>query len=90
METIMITNQKTKEKKYFVEVNETKYEDYEERGYKRDRRLGISLQTESEIEEALSEIAPNIRGTLLIVIKNGQVIVDPHEDVLEKIERELC
>lgn len=43
----------------------------------------ISLDLENQIEQSLSNVAENVRGSVLILIKNGQVIVEPEDKIME-------
>ena len=41
----------------------------------------MTLDTQIRIKEALETIAESIRGEVVIVIKNGEVVVDPLAEV---------
>jgi len=41
----------------------------------------MTLDTQIRIKEALQTIAEEIRGELVIIIKNGEVVVDPLVEV---------
>lgn len=44
----------------------------------------ISLDLEDRIISALNDIAEGTRDTVVVVIKNGIVIVQPDEDYIER------
>lgn len=41
----------------------------------------MTLDTQIRIQEALQTIADEIRGEVVIIIKNGEVVVDPLAEV---------
>lgn len=41
----------------------------------------MTVDTQIRIQEALQTIAEEIRGELVIIIKNGEVVVDPLAEV---------
>jgi hypothetical protein len=44
-------------------------------------RRKMTLDTQIRIKEALQTIAEEIRGEVVIIIKNGEVVVDPLVEV---------
>ena len=41
----------------------------------------MTLDTQIRIQEALKTIAEEVRGEVVIIIKNGEVVVDPLAEV---------
>lgn len=44
-------------------------------------RRNMTVDTQIRIQEALQTIADEIRGEVVIIIKNGEVVVDPLAEV---------